>query len=76
MLDWLRSVYWALFRLILSLRYRVHIHGLERARGLKGPVLILPNHPAYIDPPLVVSTLWGTLRPRPVLDAGLLFDPA
>jgi len=75
LLDLLRSAFWGLFRLILSLRYRVRIHGLERARRLKGPVLILPNHPGYIDPPLVVSALWGTLRPQPVIYEGLLFDP-
>jgi long-chain-fatty-acid--[acyl-carrier-protein] ligase len=75
MLDYLRSAFWVFFRLILSLRYHVRVHGLEQVRRLKGPVLILPNHPAYIDPPLVVATLWGTLRPRPVIYEGLLFDP-
>jgi 1-acyl-sn-glycerol-3-phosphate acyltransferase len=50
MLRWLRSAFWTVARLILSLRYRVRVHGLEEAR-LKGPVLIVPNHPGYIDPP-------------------------
>jgi long-chain-fatty-acid--[acyl-carrier-protein] ligase len=75
MLNWLRTAFWALMRAVLSLRYRVRVRGLEQARRLKGPVLILPNHPAYIDPPLVVSALWPALRPRPVVYEGLLFDP-
>jgi long-chain-fatty-acid--[acyl-carrier-protein] ligase len=75
MLRWLRSAFWVLTRLVLSLRYRVRVHGLEKVRGLKGPVLILPNHPAYIDPPLVVASLWSALRPRPLVYEGLFFDP-
>ena len=43
-------------RLILSLRYRVHIEGLENilAKGNKG-VLLLPNHPAYLDPVILLA---------------------
>jgi long-chain-fatty-acid--[acyl-carrier-protein] ligase len=76
MLRWLRTGFWTLTRLILSLRYRVRVKGLERVRRLKGPVLVLPNHPAYIDPPLVISSLWSALRPRPLVYEGLFFDPA
>jgi long-chain-fatty-acid--[acyl-carrier-protein] ligase len=54
-------------RWILSLRYRVRIHGLEEIKKLPGPLLILPNHPAYIDPPLLFSLLWPALKPRPLL---------
>ena len=32
-----------------------------------GPYLILPNHPAYIDPPNVLAHLWPTFRMRPML---------
>ena len=35
-------------RLLLSLRYRVRVEGLDSIRGLHGTV-VLPNHPAYID---------------------------
>jgi long-chain-fatty-acid--[acyl-carrier-protein] ligase len=76
MLRLLRSAFWILTRFVLSLRYRVRVHGLEEVRRLKGPVLILPNHPGYIDPPLVVASLWSVLRPRPLVYEGLFFDPA
>ena len=55
---------------MLSLRYRVRVVGLEKLQGFDGPALILPNHPGYIDPSLVLMTLWPTLRPRPMLFEG------
>ncbi|HMC66637.1 MAG TPA: AMP-binding protein [Gemmataceae bacterium] len=75
MLRVVRDIFWALARLILGLRYRVRVHGLEQLRGLKHPVLVLPNHPAYIDPPLVISALWPTLRPRPLIYEGFFRKP-
>jgi long-chain-fatty-acid--[acyl-carrier-protein] ligase len=61
---------WLLSRLVLPLRYRVHVHGAESLQRLKGPTLILPNHPAYADPLLVLMALWPALRPCPVLFEG------
>jgi long-chain-fatty-acid--[acyl-carrier-protein] ligase len=75
MLRWLRTALWAVVRLILSLRYRVRVQGLERLHGLKGPVLVLPNHPTYLDPALVLATLWPALRLRPLVYEGVFFDP-
>jgi long-chain-fatty-acid--[acyl-carrier-protein] ligase len=75
MLRWLRSAFWVLMRHLLSFRYRVHVHGLEKIRRLKGPVLVLPNHPAYIDPPIVVATLYPAIPLRPLVYEGLFFDP-
>jgi long-chain-fatty-acid--[acyl-carrier-protein] ligase len=64
-----------MFRLLLSLRYRVRIHGLEHLADFKEKTLILPNHPAYIDPPLVFTALWGALEPRPLLFEGNFHNP-
>jgi long-chain-fatty-acid--[acyl-carrier-protein] ligase len=75
MVHFLRSLFWSLARLVLALRYRVRTHGLEQVRDLKGPVLILPNHPAYIDPPLVMSALWPVLQPRPLIYEGVFRNP-
>ena len=63
----MRRVLWVLAHLVLPLRYRVRLHGRERLRGLKPPVLMLPNHPGYIDPVLVLGFLYYPLRPRPLL---------
>jgi long-chain-fatty-acid--[acyl-carrier-protein] ligase len=59
----------------LSLRYRIRVHGLENVRNLEGPLLILPNHPAYIDPAIVLSTLYPVLHPRPLLYEGNFQNP-
>lgn len=63
----IRRGLWLLARLVVPLRYRIRVHGWERVRGLKGPVLLLPNHPGYIDPVLVLTYFYGVFRPRPVL---------
>src|SRR5262249_35039354 len=51
MLTAIRYTVWALARLVLALRYRLRVRGLEQVRGLRGPTLVLPNHPGFIDPP-------------------------
>jgi long-chain-fatty-acid--[acyl-carrier-protein] ligase len=67
MLLALRYAMWAVTTLFLSLRYRVRVQGREKLRGLKGPVLVLPNHPGMVDPLLVFSTVWPALKPRPMV---------
>ena len=52
---WLNHLFWTVCRLLLSLRYRVRVEGLEQLDALSGATLVLPNHPAYIDPLLVAS---------------------
>jgi long-chain-fatty-acid--[acyl-carrier-protein] ligase len=71
----LRYVLWALLRFLLSLRYRLRVRGLEQVRGLTGPTLVLPNHPGYVDPPLVFAALWPTLRMRPMVYEGNFQNP-
>src|ERR1700737_5015834 len=63
----LRYLLCGLAQCVLALRYRLHVDGLDKVRGLKGPVLILPNHPAYIDPAIVLAALWPALQPRPMV---------
>src|ERR1700684_4176553 len=62
-------------RCMLSLRYRVRVHGLGKLQRETGPILILPNHPGYIDPPLVLTTLWPLLKPRPIVLASMFNSP-
>ena len=61
-----RFILWAMFRLLISLRYRVRVHGVEQVRNSKEGTLILPNHVALVDPPLVFTSLWRALKPRPL----------
>jgi long-chain-fatty-acid--[acyl-carrier-protein] ligase len=71
----LRYILWAMARCILALRYRLSVHGLDKIRDLKNPVLIVPNHPGYIDPALVLTALWPALKPRPMVFAGMGKNP-
>ncbi len=75
MLQLIRYVLWLLARGVLSLRYRVRLRGLDEVKRLEGPVLVLPNHPAYVDPMLVLTSLFPTLHPRPLLYEGTFKNP-
>src|SRR5271155_4107178 len=54
-------------RPLTRLRYRVEIEGLDRLRKLRGPVLVLPNHPGHIDPVLVMTQLGAEIPLRPLV---------
>ncbi len=71
----LRYLLWAFARGVMALRYRLHVHGLEQAQGLKGPVLVLPNHPGYNDPAIVLAVLWRALQPRPLVFETMFRNP-
>jgi long-chain-fatty-acid--[acyl-carrier-protein] ligase len=71
----LRYLFWAWGRCIQALRYRVRVYGLEQVQGLKPPVVILPNHPAYMDPVLVLLALWPALKPRPLVFETMFRNP-
>lgn len=61
---------WAFLRVLLGARYRIRVHGKEQMRHLEGPILILPNHPGYIDPFLLFAVLWPFVRMRPLVYRG------
>ena len=64
-MQWIRACYWMLIRFLTRFRYRVRVEGLEKLRNLRGPTLVMPNHPGLIDPPLVLSNVRipGGIRP-------------
>ena len=66
MLGPIRWIVWAGLRITLALRYRLTLNGLAEVRQRPGPYLILPNHPAYADPPNLLARLWPTFRMRPL----------
>ncbi len=59
----------ALGRALLRLRYRVRVVGLDeiKARGASG-VVFLPNHPAMVDPVIVMTHLYPDFAPRALGD--------
>ena len=54
---------------LLKLRYRIRVLGVEdvAARGRTG-ILFLPNHPALIDPVILMTQLYPEFRLRPLAD--------
>ncbi|HEY1405670.1 MAG TPA: 1-acyl-sn-glycerol-3-phosphate acyltransferase, partial [Spirochaetota bacterium] len=59
----------AVGRIILRRRYRIRITGLETImkRGKQG-ILFMPNHPALIDPVIMVTHLSPIFHPRVLAD--------
>ncbi len=68
----IRWLFWQFTRLLLSLRYRVRIVGRETLQGLttRSKVLVMPNHPAYVDPMIILSQIGGQLDLRPLVYEG------
>jgi long-chain-fatty-acid--[acyl-carrier-protein] ligase len=67
MLWLIRWVLWVPFRVLLWLRYWVTIRGRREVFAHPGPYLILPNHPAFVDPPNLIVRLWPAFQMRPML---------
>lgn len=67
MLWLMRWLAWAFLRFVLSLRYKVTLVGVEEVLKRPGPYLIMPNHPAYADPPNLLVRLWPIFKIRPLL---------
>ena len=70
-----RYLLWLLASGLLALRYRIRVQGDKSLHELRGPVLVLPNHPGYVDPIIVYTLLWPILRTRPLLWEGMFLNP-
>lgn len=55
---------------LLRLRYRWNKIEIPKADNPEMGTLILPNHPAEMDPVLLEHLFWKSHRPRPVMDEG------
>ncbi|MCC5831449.1 MAG: AMP-binding protein [Chlamydiales bacterium] len=73
----LAYLYYFVIRFLLSLRYRVKVKGLKQIEKEKlphqGGILFLANHPAEIDPCILLCVFWPKYRLRPVA-IDYLFD--
>ena len=67
MLGPIRWAAWAVLRVVLSLRYKVTVVGTDAVLKRPGPYLIMPNHPAFADPPNLLVRLWSVFQMRPLL---------
>src|SRR5208283_2416003 len=74
-MQWVRACYWMLIRFLTRFRYRVRVEGLEKLRNLRGPTLVMPNHPGLIDPPLVLSNVRIPGGMRPIVTTSMYRKP-
>ncbi len=74
-MQWVRACYWMLIRFLTGFRYRVRVEGLEKLRNLRGPTLVMPNHPGLIDPPLVLSNVCIPGGMRPIVTTSMYRKP-
>jgi len=73
----IQRVLWFCFRIVFRLRYKVRVIGEEKLENLEGGTLVLPNHSALVDPPLVLAYLHRRYRGsiRPVAFTGSYRNP-
>lgn len=55
-----------LVKLLFSTRYKITVKGLDKINPQEKGIVFLPNHPSYMDAPLVLHALWPTFTPRPL----------
>lgn len=67
MLWAIRWLVWVLMRFVFWGRYLVTVVGKDKVLAKPGPYLILPNHPALVDPPNLIAHLWPSFQMRPLL---------
>ena len=74
--GWVASLLMGLGRCLLRLRYRIRVSGIGpvAARGASG-ILFLPNHPALVDPVIVISELYGRFTPSSLADKDRIAVP-
>ena len=67
MRRFLQQTLWFILRFAYSFRYRVRVVGGEQLEKLEGATLVMPNHTAFVDPPMIEAHLHryfhGCLRP-------------
>jgi acyl carrier protein len=65
-----RTILLRVIRTVLRLRYDIEVVGLERLKSSRANegILFLPNHPAWIDPVILMTTLYEQFQLRPLAD--------
>ncbi len=67
MIKFWRAFFYWLVKGVLRLRYRIEVKGLDSLKAQKGGFLFLPNHPAEIDPVILISVLWKKFPVHPLV---------
>ncbi|MCA1809130.1 MAG: AMP-binding protein [Lentisphaerae bacterium] len=72
----MRLLLCGLARLLIALRYRVRVQGLDDVQAAgRGGILLLASHPALIDPAILLSRLYPRFRYRVLADTDRVAGP-
>jgi len=75
-ITWGRRFVLFIARLLLRLRYRIEVSGLEEVRsGGRKRILFLSSHPALIDPVMLTALLYRDFGPRSLADEWQISRP-
>ena len=69
----LRSIF-AFARFFLHLRYRVRIEGIDKF-DYNGPIIVFPNHPALVDPMIMITEIGKKKILSPVMTETYMTTP-
>ncbi len=70
MMKLIRWILLALAKIVVALRYKVIVKGLEEIdREEDRPILFLATHPCFADPVISMRTLWERFQPKPLASA-------
>ena len=64
-----KNILYFLLTFLISLRYRITVKGLDKifAKGRES-IVFMPNHPALVDPVIIMTLLHKNFAPRPLAD--------
>ncbi len=69
----MKSLFAWMVRKVLALRYRLKI--TEKDIASDRGIIFIPNHPAEIDPVMLITHLWGRFKLRPVVVEHFYYMP-
>ncbi len=70
MMKLIRQILLFLAKIVVALRYKVTIEGLEDIKpSTDRPILFLATHPCFADPVISMHTLWEDFQPKPLASA-------
>ncbi|MBI5273646.1 MAG: acyl-[ACP]--phospholipid O-acyltransferase [Chlamydiales bacterium] len=78
MKDFFLHIFGLIVRLCFRVRYKFRIKNkgaLHQPKLKKGGYLILPNHPAEMDPIIMMTLLWGKYKLRPLVVEHFYYFP-
>lgn len=72
---WVADAIMKFGRWVLRKRYDITFDGLDQIPQDPSAVILLPNHPAFIDPAIILTNMWKHTRCRPMIYKPMVSNP-